>query len=189
MRAVGRLGLVACLLGTAACAPPPAWELPPPVPKEAPVVQADQLTRGELDNGLRVFVLEDHRLPRVVLALTARRGEAMVDLDRAGLAFFTAELMERGAGERDALELARAVDEIGATLSVSAGWDSMTVRVSGLSRDLVLLMEILTDVVLRPRFDSEEAQRTRDETLARIEKAKDNPATLARWYTARAQGL
>jgi zinc protease len=186
MPAVGRLALVACLWGLPACAPPPAWELPPPVPKEAPVVQAGQLTRAELDNGLRVFVLEDHRLPRVVLALTARRGEAMVDPDRAGLASFTAELMERGAGERDALELARAVDEIGATLSVSAGWDSMTVRVSGLSRDLALLMEILTDVALRPRFDSEEAERTRNETLARLERAKDNPATLARWYTARA---
>jgi zinc protease len=182
-----RLTVAAALGGVAAvagCAPRPAWEQPPPIPKEAPVVQQDQLTRSELDNGLHVLVLEDHRLPRVGLALTVRRGEAMVERGRAGLAAFTAEVMERGAGERDALALAEAVDAIGASLSVSAGWDSVKVTVSGLSRDLDALMEILTDVALRPRFDAAEAEKARSETLASLEKAKDDPATLARWYTA-----
>jgi zinc protease len=189
MRVARCLAFAGCLLGIAACAGfdhRPAWELPPPVPKEAPVVQEGRLTRSELDNGLRVFVLEDHRLPRVVLSLSARRGEAMVGLDQAGLAAFTAEVMERGAGERDALALAQAVDEIGASLSVSGDWDSMNVHVSGLIRDLDTLMEILADVALRPRFDPEEAKKARDETLAHLEKAKDDPQTLAHWYTARA---
>ena len=189
MRVVRRLAFASCLLGIAACAGfghRPAWELPPPVPKEAPVVQEGRLTRSELDNGLRVFVLEDHRLPRVVLSLSVRRGGAMIGLDRAGLAAFTAEVMERGAGERDALALAQAVDEIGASLLVSSSWDSMRVHVSGLSRDLDALMEILADVALRPRFDAGEAKKARDETLASLEKAKDDPGTLAHWYAARA---
>jgi zinc protease len=176
------------LLGIAACSvfgPRPAWELPPPVPKEAPVVPAGRLTRSELDNGLPVFVLEDHRLPRVVLSLSVRRGEGRVDLEQAGLAAFAAEVMERGAGERDALALAQAVDELGASLSVSSGWDSMRVQVSGLSRDLGALMEILADVALRPRFDSEEAKKARDEILANLEQAKDDPQTLAHWYISR----
>ncbi|MBW2289287.1 MAG: insulinase family protein [Deltaproteobacteria bacterium] len=168
------------------CASKPAWELPPPAPTDAPVVQGDALTRSELANGMKVLVLEDHRIPRVALSVTVRRGEAMVDPKRAGLASFTAELMKRGAGDRDALALATAVDEIGAGLSVSAGWDSMTVSVSGLSRDLPMLIEILGDVALRPSFDRREAVRARTETLAAIEKAKDAPATLARWYTYQA---
>jgi zinc protease len=168
------------------CASKPAWELPPPAPTEAPVVQSGALTRSELANGMKVLVLEDLRIPRVALSFTVRRGEAMVDPKHAGLASFTAELMKRGAGDRDALALATAVDEIGATLSVSAGWDSMTVSVSGLSRDLPLLLEILADVALRPSFDRSEAVRARAETLASIEKAKDSPATLARWYTYQA---
>jgi zinc protease len=165
------------------CASKPAWELPPPPPMDAPVVQGDALMRSELANGMKVLVLEDPRVPRVALSLTTRRGEAMVDPKRAGLAPFTAEVMKRGAGDRDALALAKAVDEIGANLSVAAGWDSMEVSVSGLSRDLPALMEILGDVALRPRFDRAEAVRAREQTLAAIEKAKDDPATLARWYT------
>jgi zinc protease len=174
------------LLLALGCASKPAWELPPPAPTDAPVVQGDALTRSELANGMKLLVLEDLRIPRVSLSFSVRRGEAMVDPKHAGLAAFTAELMKRGAGGRDALALATAVDEIGAVLSVSAGWDSMTVSVSGLSRDLPLLMEILGDVVLRPRFDRREAVRARDEALAAIEKAKDGPATLARWYTSQA---
>jgi zinc protease len=169
-----------------ACAPPPAWELPAPPPNDSPIVPSDRLTRTDLPNGLRLLLLEDHRLPRVTLALTTRRGAAMEEIGSAGLAAFAADVMERGAGERDALALAETVDALGASLSVSAGWDSMSVQVSGLSRDLDALMEILTDVALRPRFEREEAQKARSETLAQLERAKDNPATLQSWYTARA---
>jgi zinc protease len=165
---------------------PPAWEQPPVPAPEAPVVKEGSLHRYELDNGLRVLILQDRRLPLVVLGVTLRRGAALVDPSRAGLASFTAELMERGAGGRDALALAQAVEEMGASLSVAAGWDSVSVEVSGLSRDLDRLLEILADVVLRPRFERAEARKARSEALASLERAKDDPGTLARWYAARA---
>jgi zinc protease len=178
--------LAAVALLACGCAPKQAWLLPPPAPKEAPIIQGDSLTRSELANGMKLIVLEDRRIPHVSLAVTARRGEAMVAAKRAGLAAYTAELMKRGAGDRDALELAKAVDAIGAGLSVQADWDSMTVSVNGLRRDLPELLKILGDVVLRSRFERAEGVRARNETLAGIEKAKDNPATLARWYTDQA---
>lgn len=164
----------------------PAWELPPPPPRDAPVVAEGALHRAEFPNGLRVLVLEDRRLPRVALGVTVRRGAALEKRNQVGLAAFTAELMERGAGERDALELAGVVDRIGASLGVGAGWDETGVAISGLERDLDTLFEVLADVVLRPRFDAAEAKRVRDETLAALESDKDDPAQLARIHFARA---
>ncbi len=181
----GRRLCAAATLLALSCAAPPLWELPPPPVVDAPVLKPGTLHRAVLDNGLHVLALEDPRLPRLVLGLAIRRGEGSVDRERAGLALFTAELMARGAGERDALALAEAVDEIGATLSVSAGWDSMSIEISGLSRDLDRLFEILADVSLRPRLEGAEATKARAEQLAGIEKAKDKPATLARWHAAR----
>jgi zinc protease len=128
---------------------------------------------------MRLLVLEDHRLPRIELGVVVRRGAGLIAPEQAGLAEFTAELMERGAGERDALELAAVVDNLGASLRASAGWDSMAAGVSGLSRDLDALFEVLTDVVRRPRFDADEAERVRAEQLAGLEKAKDSPHVLA----------
>ncbi|MBW2417055.1 MAG: insulinase family protein [Deltaproteobacteria bacterium] len=163
----------------------PAWELPPPPARETPVVQPGALTRLRLENGMHLLILEDHSLPRVVMGVKVRRGAGSVGLEQAGLASYTSELMKRGAGARDALQLALAVDEIGASLSVNAGWDAMGVGVAGLSRDLDRLVDVLADVTLRPRFDVGEAERARGEHLAALTKALDDPATLLRWQMAR----
>ncbi len=181
------LGAVALL--AAACAwlePAPAWERPPPPVREGPVVPGERLYRTTLPNGLQVLVLEDRRLPRLRLGLVVPRGAGVEERERAGLASLTADLMERGAGERDALALARAVDDLGADLAVSAGWDSTRVLLSGLSEDRDALLGLLVDVVRRPRFEAPEAERARSERLAALERAKDDPGTLAGWAFLRA---
>jgi zinc protease len=167
-------------------APKPVWEQPPPPAKDAPVVEPGALHRTTLANGLHVLVLEDHRLPRVGLGVSVRRGAGAESPERAGLAAFTAELMKRGAGDRDALALARAVDEIGGSLAVETGWDSTNVAVSGLSGDLDRLLDVLADVVRRPRFEAREALAARAEQLAGLEQAKDDPGTLVGWHAQRA---
>jgi zinc protease len=185
VRAAGA-ALLALWLALSCAAPRPAWELPPPPPRDAPVARPEALRRTGLENGLRVLLLEDRRLPRVVLGITLRRGAASESPGSAGLASFTADLMERGAGDRDALALAQAVEELGASLAVFAGWDSMGVHVSGLARDADRLLEILADVARRPRFEAGEAERVRGETLAALERALDDPGTLAAWHVSRA---
>jgi zinc protease len=60
------------------------------------------------------------------------------------------------------------------------------VRVAGLSRDQDFLEEVLADVVLRPRFDGDEAARVRSEQLAALRQAADDPSTLLGWSFAKA---
>ncbi len=165
---------------------PHAWELPPAPAQDRPVVDATRLHRRTLDNGLTVIALEDRRLPRFDMGVQIRRGAAIVPAAEAGLADFTAELMGRGAGARTALELASVVDALGASLGVSASWDAMSAGVGGLSRDREMLFDVLADVVLRPRFDSDEVDRVRAEQLASLEKAREDPEILASWTFAAA---
>jgi zinc protease len=163
----------------------PVWEQPPPPPDATPVVQEGRLHRSVLPNGLRVLVLEDHRLPEFSLGVVVTRGAGIEAIDEAGVAGFTAELMERGAGERGALELAAVVDDLGAQLGVGADWDSFSAQVSGLSEDRDVLFDVLADVVLRPRFDADEVERVRSEQLAAHRQAADDPATLLGWHLAK----
>jgi zinc protease len=176
---MSRAVIAAALVLVACASAPPAWRQPPPPVREGPVVDPSRLHRSRLDNGLELVVLADRRVPRAGFALTTRRGAGLVRPEEAGLAVFAAELLERGAGSRDALALAEAVDTLGASFSSSAGWDSSSVSLSGLSRDTAALIEILADVVLRPRFDPGEAARARSELLAALEGAKDEPRSVA----------
>ncbi len=189
----GWIALLAALLPFAGCGlpgssflrlePPPAWEREVPPPTEGPVVPEGALHRAGLANGITLIVLEDHRLPRLALGLELRRGAGSVPRERAGVGPLATEVMQRGAGERDALALARAVEEVGASLSVDVDWDSTGIRLAGLSRDQDLLFEILEDVALRARFDPKEIEKARAEQQAGLLAAQDDPATVVRWKT------
>lgn len=174
------LGCGACALGAR-----PAWEQPPPPIVEGPVVPQDRLHRATLPNGLSILVLEDHALPRLAVGLVTRRGAGSETLAEAGAASLTLDAMKRGAGARDAFALARAVDEMGASLSAGVGWDSASVGVAGLSEDSDALFALLADVVRRPRFDAAEVTRARSEQLAAFEQEKDEPHALAGKQIAR----
>jgi zinc protease len=165
---------------------PFAWELPPAVAVERPIVDPARLHRAALANGLQVVVLEDRRLPRVSAGFVALRGAAIEAPGELGVAAFTAALMERGAGERDALALAAAFENLGAELDVSSDWDTLRVGVSGLSRDSDALFAALADVVRRPRFDIADARRVVAEQRAALAQAKDDPASLATQHFMRA---
>ena len=178
--------LASFVMGCGSSGPRPAWEEPPPPPAENAIVSSDDLHRATLSNGLELILLEDARLPRVALGMTLRRGAGSVDPSLAGVAELAAEVMQRGAGERDALALAKVVEDAGASLSVNSGWDTTSVSLSGLSEDRALFLGILRDVALHPRFDEIEFDKARAEQQAAIVAAQDDPATLVQWQALRA---
>ncbi len=166
-------GWLACLTAR------PDFDLVREVP-DRPVVDPERLQRFELSNGLEVILLEDHRLPKIALGISTRRGAAIEALDEAGVGRLMADVMERGAADRDALALAQAVDGLGASMGVMPGWDSITVHFAGLSRDEAELLAIMRDVVRAPRFEDAEVKRARSEQLAAIARGRDEPAGLIR---------
>jgi zinc protease len=180
--------LAACASGPedAARREPFAWELPAVVAADREIVDTTKLHRRTLANGLQVIVLEDRRLPEFSAGFIALRGAAIEAPEEAGLAVYTAALMERGAGTRDKLALAAAVEDLGAELSASADWDTLRVSVGGLSQDFAALIEVLADVVRRPSFDREEAKQLVAEQRAALAQAQDDPARLATKHFMRA---
>jgi len=163
----------------------PAWEDSLSPASEHAIVADRTWLRRTLPNGLRLLLLEDHSRPMVSLGLTVRRGVAMDPPGKEGVGILLGELMQRGAGERDALVLANAVEALGARLAVHAGWDWIRAGASGLSGDRDALLGFLADMVLRPRFEPAEVERARSEQLANLASSLDNPRTLLVWQLER----
>lgn len=134
----------------------------------------------KLPNGATVWLFERHSLPMVSVTIALPSGSAADPKDKPGLAHITADMMDEGAGTRSAVELSSAINSLGATLSLGAQADGSTASLTVLKKNLKPAFEILSDVVVRPRFDDKEWKRVSDIWKNELKKRKDDPALVAR---------
>ena len=151
--------------------PPAAW---PETPFTAPVP-----TTFRLANGLSVVLVENHRLPLVSVRVLAQAAGSRADGAKAGLAAFTADLLDEGAGTRGALELSEELERLGADLTIGAGPDQTQLSVDTLAETLDPTLGLLADVLLRPRFAPADVARVKAERKADLALRPDQPRLLA----------
>jgi predicted Zn-dependent peptidase len=151
----------------------------PPKPGPARPLKLPPVERLSLSNGMSVLLLGVHEVPVVEVILVVRGGAAADPAGRDGLAAMTADLLDEGAGGKDALALADAVDFLGATLGTGASWDASTVRLRVPVARLDDALALMADVALRPDFPEAELQRLRKEALTDLLQARDVPGAIA----------
>lgn len=156
-------------------------------PAPAPLRSFDfpETESARLQSGLRVCVAPIHRLPVVTFTLLLPVGGSSEPSDRSGLASFTAALLEAGAGDRDAAEIAEALESIGAELDVGVSWDATHAGVTVLSSRLPEAVAILASLLREPSFPAPEIERLRGERIAEIMQRRTEPRSLAGEVTAR----
>jgi zinc protease len=96
-----------------------------------------------------------------------------------GIAQLTADLLDEGTGDHSALELAEAIDALGASFGCNAGPDHSDLIINVLARNFDAAMGLLAEILRRPTFDQRELDRVRQEQLSRILQAQDNPGRQA----------
>lgn len=134
----------------------------------------------------QVFIEPHGAVPLASAVVVFRVGAATEPADAEGLARFALELARRGAGALDRAALDAELDGLGASLDVVVGADSMGVQAHGLARHLPRLVELIFDVLLRPRLDEAEAEALREETAAQLDELRDDDASLAGRFFDRA---
>ena len=176
-------GLTSVLLLFALAAPAAAQtdRSAAPKPGPAPTVRLPDILKRALPNGLPVWIVEHHEVPVVQVDLIVRAGSAADPAGKYGLASFTAALLDEGAGTRDALQIADAIDYLGAQLSTGSSIDASSVRLHVSVARLAEALPIMADVALRPTFPPAEVDRIRDERLTDLQQARADPAEIIRW--------
>lgn len=160
----------------------------PPVGREAvrrlefPPLEFDppEPERFELSNGVTVFFLRDATLPLVDVFANVRGGYVHFGREHFATASGLLPLMRNGGTRTFTVDSLDAhVDFHALGLSTSMDGARMILRVSGLRRQLDLLMELWSDMLLRPRFDPEAAERWRVRELETVRRRADFPGSLA----------
>ena len=145
-----------------------------PAPGKAPLIQVASPVKFTLANGLQVFVVKNTKLPKVTATL-ALDVDGFKEGDKAGLASMSGQLLQRGTTTKSKAELDEAVEFLGGSMSTS----SQYATVSSLKNNFPKLMELMSEVILRPALSSDELEKVRKQTISGIESNKDDPDAIS----------
>ena len=132
-----------------------------------------------LANGARVLLLEKHDLPLVNIRVTLPAGVTLEPAGQPGLAYVTGLMLMEGAGKRSALELASSLLDLGASVRAYVDEDHAAVSLQVLRKHLGEGMDILADVLTRPRFTAKDFKRVKGELRGRALQRRARPAQVA----------
>ena len=145
-----------------------------PEPAPASEIKLSDYASFELDNGLKVFVVENNKLPRVSISLVLHR-DPILEGKNAGYVSIAGELLRTGTISRTKNQIDEEVDFIGANLSTS----STGAFGSSLKKHFEKLLDIFADVVLHPEFKQEELDKIKKQYLSNLQMEKDDPNAIA----------
>lgn len=139
--------------------------------------------RVVLANGTVLILNEKHDVPLVGLQAVVRGGAVADPAGKHGLANMLAGLLEKGAGERSSAEFAEAIASVGGQLSASAELESLVVTANFMAKDVELMVELVADMLQRPKLDAAEFRKLRDRSVYLIKAAKgSDPSELMPAY-------
>lgn len=152
--------------------PKPALEQPKTFAPPAP-----QVFQGP--GGITVWLVERPAIPLVTATFVVPYGSSSDPAERPGTMHLVADMLDEGAGKRNALELSDAVAALGASLSVYATNDGSFAQVSSLRGKFDEAFALLADVVARPRFEDKEFSRVKKLWKNALKKRADEPTAVA----------
>jgi zinc protease len=144
----------------------------------APALKLPAIQKQTLSNGLNVWIVEHHEVPLAQINVIVRSGSAADPIGKFGVGSLTAAMLDEGAGSRSALDLADALEFLGANLTTASSFDYSAIRMSVPVAKLGDALPLMADVTLRPSFPDTELERLRKERLTGLLQARDNPAAL-----------
>jgi zinc protease len=132
-----------------------------------------------LANGMRILLLPDRSTPTVTLTGYIRGGTEFDSEAKAGLASLTADNVINGTKTRDALEIAKALEERGASLKFGANREGVNIEGNSLAADLPILIQTFADVVQNATFPPDKLELTRQQMLTALKVKLDTPSQVA----------
>lgn len=145
-----------------------------PEPAPAPQINIGDPATFTLPNGLTVFVVENHKLPRVTYSLVLDR-DPILEGDKAGLTSFVGDMLMGGTASRSKDALDEAIDRIGAHIGVS----STSASASSLKKYNAQLLELFADVLFNPAFPQTELDKLKKQAISGLAAAKEDPNSIA----------
>lgn len=152
------------------------------MPKAGPLpkINLSEPQRFELKNGLKVMVVEDHKLPRASVQLIIDN-PPVAEGDKAGMTSFVSSLLGNGSKSVSKDDFNEEVDFMGARIN----FGSQSASASSLSKYFPRIMEMMADAALNPNFTEEEFQKEKEKMITGL-KSNEKSVSVAAGRVQRA---
>ena len=131
--------------------------------------------RSVLPNGIRVITERMPHVRSVAVGVWVETGSRREPENRGGMSHMIEHLVFKGTATRSAEEIARTMDSVGGQMDAFTTKEHTCFYVQVLDEHLPLAVELLTDILLHPRFDAEELDREKSVVLQEIKMVEDTP--------------
>ena len=156
-----------------------------PQPGPAPKISLETPKEFQLDNGLKVLVVENHKLPRVSYSLTIDNKPISTG-DKDGVQSLLGSMLGNGTTSIPKDEFNEEIDFLGANL----GFGSSGGFASSLSKYSERILQLMADAAIHPLLTEEEFQKEKDKLIEGLKaQEKDVDAVAARVGSALSYGI
>ncbi|MCC2640690.1 MAG: putative Peptidase [Nitrospira sp.] len=132
-----------------------------------------------LDNGLVVYLLEDHELPLVTVNAMLRTGGWLDPSEKVGLAGMTGAVMRTGGSTRmSPEEVDEELEQLAANLSIGFAKETGSASLDVLKKDLKRGLQIFADLLRRPAFEESRVELAKLQALEGIRRRQDSPGSI-----------
>ena len=155
-----------------------------PKPGPAPEINLQEPMSFEMQNGLKILVVENHKLPRVSIQLRIDN-PPILEGNKSGVSSLTASLLGNGSKTIPKDDFNEEVDFLGARIS----FGSQSAYASSLSKYFPRILELMADAAINPNFTQEEFDKEKQKLLTGLKaQEKDVSAISNRVQNALAYG-
>ncbi|WP_202033856.1 pitrilysin family protein [Massilia sp. Dwa41.01b] len=144
-----------------------------------PALKVPQVWNASLGNGMRVVGIENKEVPLVQFEIALDGGLLLDKLDKVGVANLVARMMTQGTASKTPQELEEAIQQLGATINVSARTEDIRIGVTTLARNYDATLALVQEILLAPRWDEKEFARIKQSVLTQIRQQEAEPNALA----------
>ena len=119
-------------------------------------VKVPAVWESKLANGMRVYGIENKEVPLMQFEIVVGGGLLLEDINKVGVSNLMARLMTKGTAKKTPQELEEAMQQLGASINVSARSEDVRISVNTLARNYQATLALVEEILLQPRWDEKE---------------------------------
>lgn len=150
-----------------------------PFPGKSLTFKIPEIQKLKLSSGLDINFVRREKLPIVYTEIIIFSGSKLDPYEKKGLSYLMSLLIDEGAGEFNSLQLNEEFQKLGTILSINSNHDTIILSVLSLTEHFQRSLELLSKIILQPRFEENDFNREKKKVLDRILQLKDETSFIA----------